>query len=89
VWNADFLKADVNELFAAYRCFSIYFSSRNPKKSHTAEELPPVHSKSNIKLDNTFCLSSIYSRCKQSTADRRLTDTLMVSPDTSTVYVEL
>jgi hypothetical protein len=77
------MEARANELTTAYRCFSIYFSSRKPTL--------PVQSKSNIKLqvDNSICLSSIYITRKQSTASLRLMDTLRVSPDTSTVYGKL
>ena len=75
-------------------CFSIYFSSRNPKRAtELSEEIQPVDSKSNIKLDMklnaTICLSFKNITRKIPTANLRLVANLIVSRDTSTVYGEL
>ena len=44
---------------------------------------------SNIKLNTSICLSFMYIVCKKSTANLKLTDKLIISPDTSTLYGEL
>jgi hypothetical protein len=48
----------------------------------------PVHSKSNIILNNSNCSSFMYITCKESEADLKLTDNLIFSPETWTVYGE-
>ena len=51
--------------FALQPCFSIYFSSWNHKNLQKyAEEHPPVHNKSNPKLNTIICLSFMYSARK-------------------------
>ena len=54
--------------------FSIYFSSRNPKKA--AEIM------SNIKSNTSFSFSFMHATCKKSAANPKLT----VWPDTSTFH---
>lgn len=67
-------------------CFSIYFNSWKPKKAtKLTEEFPPVHNKSNITLNTSICLTFMYITCKISTANLKLIDNLIVSPDTSTL----
>ena len=67
-------------------CFSICFSSRNPKKAtELTEEPPPAHSKWDIRLNTSICLSFMYVTCKTSTDSLELIDNLIVSPDTSTL----
>ena len=46
----------------------------------------PVHNKSNIKLNTSICLRFMYITCKNSTANLKLVDNLIVSPDTSTLW---
>jgi hypothetical protein len=66
-------------------CFSIYFSSRNPKKATELTEEPlSVHNKSNIFLITSLCISLCIT-CKISTANVKLIGNLIVSPDTRTV----
>jgi hypothetical protein len=48
-----------------------------------------VHSKSNIKVNTSICVSFMCVRCKNSPANLKLTDNLIISPDTSTVHGEL
>jgi len=50
---------------------------------------PPAHKMSNIKININICLSFMCNTYKNSTDSLRLTDNLIVSPDTSTVYGEL
>ena len=69
-------------------CFSIYFSSRNPKKAtEFTEELQSVHNNrtSHVNLNTSICLSFTYVTCKKSTANLKLNDNLIVSPGTSTL----
>jgi len=49
----------------------------------------PIYSWSNKKLNDSICLSFMYITCKKSTANLKLIDNLIDSPDTSTVYGEL
>jgi len=66
------------------------FRSRNPKRAtELAEEPLPVHNKSNIKLNTSICLSFMNITYKNSKADLRQIDNLIVSPDTSTVYCKI
>jgi len=44
-----------------------------------------AHNKWNIKLNTCICLYFMYITCKNSTANPKLTDNLIVSPDTSTL----
>ena len=68
---------------------SIYYSSRNPKKAtELTEETLPVHNKWNIKLNTCICLYFMYITCKNSTANLKLTDNLIVSRDTSTLVYD-
>jgi len=60
-------------------CFSIYFTSSNPKKA-----TEPVHNKAKIPA---FICHASYA--KKSTANLKLIDNLIDSPDTSIVYDEL
>jgi len=70
-------------------CFSVYFNSRNHKNAtELTEELLPTHNKSNRKSDTIICLSFMCIACKISTANLRLIDNLIVSPDISKVYGE-
>jgi hypothetical protein len=73
-------------------CFSIYeyFSPQNPKKAtELTEEHQLAHNKSNIILNSNIYLSSVYITCKKSSANLKLIDDLIISPDTLTVYGEL
>ena len=64
-------------------------SKSNIKSTGLAEELLPVHSKSNIKLNTNICLSLMHIIRKNSRANLKLIDNLIVSPDTECVYGEL
>jgi len=46
----------------------------------------PIQNKSNIKLNTSICLSFTNIAHKNSAAELRLIDNLIVSPNTSTVY---
>jgi hypothetical protein len=65
-------------------CFSAYFSSQNPNKyaERSAEPLPD-HSKSNIRVKTSICFSLLKLHLHKSTADLKLIDNPMISPDTS------
>jgi len=50
-------------------CFSIHFSLRNPTNVAELNQEPlHVHSKSNVKLNTSVCLSFMYITCKISWA---------------------
>ena len=59
------------------------------KATELTEEPLPVYNKSNIKLNTNYCLLFMYVTCKKSTANLKLIDKLVVSPDTSTRYGEV
>jgi hypothetical protein len=64
------------------------FQLTEPKKTiEVTEEPPPVHSKSNIKLNTSISLSSIYITCKKSTAKLKLISNQIVLCDTSTLSI--
>jgi hypothetical protein len=66
-------------------CFSIYFTSRNPKKAtELTEETLRVHNK--VKIPALICHVGYV---KKSTANLKLIDNLIDSPDTSIVYGEM
>jgi hypothetical protein len=70
--------------------FSFYCSSWNPNKAtELTEETPTCLQYSNIKLNTSICLSFMCIVCKKSTANLKLTDKLIISPYTSTLYGEL
>jgi len=69
-------------------CFSIYFSSRNPKRSYKLTDEPlRVHNTSNIQLNTSMCF--MYRTRTKSTANLKMIENLIIPPDTSTVYGEL
>jgi hypothetical protein len=71
-------------------CFSIYFSSLNPKKATELTEDPlPEHSKSNIELNTSIYLYSMYTACNKSTYNLKPRENLIVSPETSTANGEM
>ena len=79
-----------NTYYSLNPCFSVYFSLWNATKStELTGEPQPVHNKSNIKLYTSICSSFMCVVCKQLMGNLKLTDMLIVLPDTSTLYGEL
>jgi hypothetical protein len=70
-----------NVITGSIPCFSVYISAQNTRK---ARELM-VHNKSITKLNTSICLYFMYVTRKLLTANLKLIDNLIVSPDTSTV----
>jgi hypothetical protein len=69
-----------------------FYLTEPPKKATALTEEPlPVHSKSNTDVNTSICLYFMHITCKKNpTANLKLTDNLIVLPDTSTlVYGEL
>jgi hypothetical protein len=76
---------DKYHMWTLQPCFSIYFTSRNPKKAtELTEETLRVHNK--VKIPALICHVGY---AKKSTANLKLIDNLIDSPDTSIVYGEL